>query len=234
MRQLAIVKCCITKRLSASVIWSPNWRERREQFMNSENEMTGRSENASAAESFEHAGSGTAGDEKSLPELARRSVETLVREGRVLEVPGVPVDSLLGQPAACFVSIKIGDGDLRGCIGTVEPTRTSLAEELIHNAISAATRDPRFPPVETSELSQLRYSVDVLSPPEPARFAELNPKTYGLIVEDERGHRRGLLLPDLEGVDSAEQQLQITMRKAGIPPGANVNLYRFRVRRYGE
>ncbi len=196
--------------------------------------MSGRSEKAYATESFERADADTAGNGERLPELARRSVETLVREGRVLEVPSVSDDSLLGQPAACFVSIKTGAGDLRGCIGTVEPTRDSLAEEIIHNAISAATRDPRFLPIETSELSQLRYSVDVLSPPEPARFEELNPKTYGLIVEDERGRRRGLLLPDLEGIDSAEQQLQITTRKAGIPPGADVKLYRFRVRRYGE
>jgi AmmeMemoRadiSam system protein A len=157
-----------------------------------------------------------------------------VREGRVLEVPRVSDDSLLGQRAACFVSIKTDEGDLRGCIGTVEPVKATLADELIHNAISAATRDPRFLPIEISELPHLRYSVDVLSPPEPARFEELNPKIYGLIVEDERGRRRGLLLPDLEGVESAEQQFQITARKAGIPPGADVKLYRFQVRRYGE
>lgn len=196
--------------------------------------MNERSENAPAAESSARAGMDTAADERVLPELARRSVETFVRERRVLEAPRVADDSLLSRPAACFVSIKTDEGDLRGCIGTVEPTRESLASELIHNAISAATRDPRFLPVATSELPQLRYSVDVLSPPEPAQFEELNPKTYGLIVEDERGRRRGLLLPDLEGVDSAEQQLQITMRKAGIPSGAEVKLYRFRVRRYGE
>lgn len=172
-------------------------------------------------------------DEERLPELVRRTVETFAREGRVLEVPSVADDSLLGGRAACFVSIKTHGGDLRGCIGTVEPTKPTLAEELIHNAISAATRDPRFLPVSASELQHLRYSVDVLSPPEPARFEDLNPKTYGLIVEDERG-RRGLLLPDLEGVETAEQQLQITSRKAGIPPGAQVKLHRFRVRRYGE
>jgi AmmeMemoRadiSam system protein A len=202
--------------------------------MKSETEMSGQSENAHAADSFERADADTAGSEKGFAELARRSVETLVREGRVLEVPSVSNDSPLSKPAACFVSIKTDTGDLRGCIGTVEPARSSLAEELIHNAVSAATRDPRFSPIETSELPRLRYSVDVLSPPEPARFEELNPKTYGLIVEDERGRRRGLLLPDLEGVESAEQQLQITMRKAGIPPGADVKLYRFQVRRYGE
>jgi AmmeMemoRadiSam system protein A len=173
-------------------------------------------------------------DEERLPELARRTVETFVREGQFVEVPNVADDSLLGQRAACFVSIKTHEGDLRGCIGTVEPTKPTLAEELIHNAISAATRDPRFLPVAASELPHLRYSVDVLSSPEPARFQDLNPKTYGLIVEDRSG-RRGLLLPDLEGVETAEQQLQITARKAGIAPGAeDVKLYRFRVRRYGE
>ena len=184
------------------------------------------------AESIDSAG--TPRHEASLPELARRAVETLVREGRVLESPRVSGDSLLGRRAACFVSIKTDTGDLRGCIGTVEPVRDALAEELIHNAISAATRDPRFLPVASSELPHLRYSVDVLSTPEPARFEELDPKTYGLIVEDQTGRRRGLLLPDLEGVESAEQQLQIAARKAGIPPGADVKLYRFLVRRYGE
>lgn len=195
--------------------------------------MSERSETASI-ESCERAGATTSADEERLPELARRAVETLVREGRVLEVPCVPDDSLLGQRAACFVSIKTDESDLRGCIGTVEPMRATLAEELIHNAISAATRDPRFLPIEISELPRLHYSVDVLSPPEPARFEELDPKIYGLIVEDERGRRRGLLLPDLEGVESAQQQLQIAARKAGISPGADVKLYRFRVRRHGE
>lgn len=172
--------------------------------------------------------------EERLPELARRTVEFFVREGRVLDVLSVPDASLLGRRAACFVSIKTDEGDLRGCIGTVEPVHATLAGELINNAISAATRDPRFSPVTNPELPHLRYSVDVLSPPEPTRFEELNPKIYGLIVEDERGQRRGLLLPDLEGVKTAAQQLQIAARKAGIPPGAEVKLYRFRVRRYGE
>jgi len=196
--------------------------------------MTGGNENSHAAEPFGLADAADAtAEEERLPELARLSVETLVREGRVLEVPGVSGDSLLGQRAACFVSIKTEEGDLRGCIGTIEPVRDTLAEELIHNAISAATRDPRFFPVEVSELPRLRYSVDVLSTPEPARFEELNPKIYGLIVEDARG-RRGLLLPDLEGVESAEQQLQIAARKAGISPRADAKLYRFQVHRYGE
>ena len=195
--------------------------------------MNERSENLSTTESHGRVEADPAAKEKSLPDLARRSVETFVRDGRVLEVPNVSHDSLLGQRAACFVSIKTGAGDLRGCIGTVEPMRATLADELIHNAISASNRDPRFLPIEISELPHLRYSVDVLSPPELTQFEELHPKIYGLIVEDERG-RRGLLLPDLEGVESAEQQLQIAARKAGIPLGADVTLYRFQVRRYGE
>jgi AmmeMemoRadiSam system protein A len=197
--------------------------------------MDGQRENSNAVDvgSLLHADAEPR-DAERLPELARRTIETFVREGRVVEVPNVAKDSLLGQRAACFVSIKTDVGDLRGCIGTVEPTQDTLAAELIHNAISAATRDPRFLPVSASELPHLRYSVDVLSPPEPTRFEELNPKTYGLIIEDGRG-RRGLLLPDLEGVETAEQQLQITARKAGISSGAGeVNLYRFQVRRYGE
>lgn len=199
--------------------------------------MSGHGPNANAAKagSSPRADAETHDEAHVFPELARHTVEAFVREGSVLEVPHVAEDSLLGQRAACFVSIKTDEGDLRGCIGTVEPTKATLAEELIHNAISAATRDPRFLPVSKSELPHLRYSVDVLSPPEPTRFEELNPKTYGLIVEDGRG-RRGLLLPDLEGVETAEEQLQITARKAGIASVAvgDVKLYRFRVRRYGE
>lgn len=191
--------------------------------------------NAADSETLRRDAAAPRGSDERLPELARHTVETFVREGRVVEVPNVADDALLSQRAACFVSIKFDDGDLRGCIGTVEPTKATLAEELIHNAISAATRDPRFLPISASELPHLRYSVDVLSPPELTRFEDLNPKIYGLIVEDERG-RRGLLLPDLEGVETAEQQLQITARKAGIASGAlgDVKLYRFRVRRYGE
>lgn len=199
--------------------------------------MSGQGQNSDAPEaaSLQHADTEPRDKAQALPELARLSVETFTREGSVVEAPDVADDSLLGQRAACFVSIKTNEGDLRGCIGTVEPTKATLAEELIHNAISAATRDPRFLPVAVSELPHLRYSVDVLSPPEPTRFEELNPKTYGLIVEDGRG-RRGLLLPDLEGIETAEQQLQLTARKAGIASGAagDVKLYRFRVRRYGE
>ncbi|MDT7604077.1 MAG: hypothetical protein QOF61_2074 [Acidobacteriota bacterium] len=171
---------------------------------------------------------------ESLPALARRAVETYVREGRVLRSADAPSSALFDQPAACFVSIKTEDGELRGCIGTVEPTQDSLAEELAANAVSAATRDPRFPPVALDELPHLRYSVDILSEPEPARFEDLDPKNYGVIVEDEAGVRRGLLLPDIEGIENADQQVQIAARKAGIAPDEPVRLYRFRVSRFRE
>jgi AmmeMemoRadiSam system protein A/AmmeMemoRadiSam system protein B len=168
-----------------------------------------------------------------LPALARKAVETFVLTGSQIKPPENP-SGLLKERTACFVSIKMLDGDLRGCIGTIEPARDTLAEELIANAINAATRDPRFMPISASELPHLRYSVDILSASEPATFEELDPAVYGVIVEDESGLRRGLLLPDIDGVDTAEKQVEIASRKAGIPPGTAVKLSRFRVQRFRE
>ena len=165
-----------------------------------------------------------------LPALARRAVETFIREGRILEAPA----GMFEERAACFVSIKTVEGDLRGCIGTIEPVKETLVEELIANAINAGTRDPRFPPIAPDELPRLRYSVDVLSTPEPATFEQLDPAIYGVIVEDEKGMRRGLLLPDLKGIDSANQQVEIAARKAGIAPGTSLRFSRFRVERFRE
>ena len=165
--------------------------------------------------------------------LARQAVETFVRERRVIEKPSSE-DVMLKERAACFVSIKTDEGNLRGCIGTIEPARETLAEEIITNAISSATRDPRFPPVRPAELSHLRYSVDVLTTPEPAKFEELDPKVYGVIVEDESGRQRGLLLPDLQGVETARQQVDIAARKAGLAPETPLKLFRFRVERFRE
>jgi AmmeMemoRadiSam system protein A/AmmeMemoRadiSam system protein B len=177
-------------------------------------------------------------DEEILPALACRAVETFIRDRRIIEPPVGLGAQLLQREAACFVSIKTVDGQLRGCIGTIEPTQPTLAEELIANAISAATRDPRFPPVAADELSHLCYSVDVLSKPEPAQFEDLNPAIFGLIVEDETGTQRGLLLPDIEGIETAAQQVEIATRKAGITPSttttSSLKLYRFRVRRFRE
>jgi len=133
----------------------------------------------------------------------------------------------------CFVSIKNKDGSLRGCIGTFMPTQKNLGAEITANAVSAAVRDPRFPPMRPEELDTVRISVDVLSEPELVRPGmELDAKIYGLIVVKEG--RRGLLLPDLEGVDSVEKQLAIAAQKAGIKSLDGAEIYRFTVSRYKE
>lgn len=172
-------------------------------------------------------------EEISLPALAREAVETFVRSGEILSPPPF-AESLLTTRAPCFVSLKTLNGELRGCIGTIEPSRDTLAEEIIVNAISAATHDPRFEEVQAEELSNLRYSVDVLFPPEETVMEDLDPSAYGVIVEDKAGDRRGLLLPDIPGIETAEQQVEIAARKAGIHRDEPIKLWRFRVERYRE
>lgn len=177
----------------------------------------------------------SAPDEQSLPTaLARLAVETFVLEARLPEVSTVPESPLTRGAAACFVCLKTFPGRLRGCIGTVRPARETLAEEIVHNAVGAATRDPRFRPVRADELPLLRYTVDVLESPEPATLEDLDPAEFGVIVEDNTGRRRGLLLPAIEGVESVSQQIQIARHKAGIASGEPLKLYRFRVRRFRE
>jgi len=171
------------------------------------------------------------GDELAVLELARRAVESYIREGRVMEASH-EVEGLLAERAGVFVSLH-RRGDLRGCIGTFEPTEPSIAAEIIRNGIAAATRDPRFSPVAPEELAELHYSVDILSKPEPVSGPDqLDPKEYGVIVQS--WGRRGLLLPDLAGVSTVEDQVSIARRKAGIPPGVALQLYRFTVTRIGE
>jgi AmmeMemoRadiSam system protein A len=134
------------------------------------------------------------------------------------------------EKAGVFVSIH-KKGQLRGCIGTFEPQEPHVAAEVIANAISSATRDPRFPPIAAGELKDLDYSVDVLTKPELVEDeSQLDPKKYGVIVEC--GWRKGLLLPDLEGVDSVDYQIDICRQKGGIGPDEPVRLYRFEVKRY--
>jgi AmmeMemoRadiSam system protein A/AmmeMemoRadiSam system protein B len=168
-----------------------------------------------------------------LPSLARQAVEAYVRTGKQITAP-VKNSALLCARAACFVSLKTRSGELRGCIGTIQPVKQVLAEELIANAINAATRDPRFEPVSPGELAGLTYSVDILGASEPTTFEDLDPKIYGVIVEDDSGKLRGLLLPDIPGVETARQQVDIAARKAGIAPGTPLNLSRFRVNRFRE
>ena len=162
--------------------------------------------------------------------LARASVEHFTRAGKKLKCPDGLSPELLNKRAGVFVSIK-KDGNLRGCIGTTMPTQDSIAEEIISNGISAASRDPRFAPIEESEFDSLTYSVDVLSPSEPISGKEdLDVDRYGVIVR--YGGRSGLLLPALDGVDTVEEQISIALKKAGIKPSEPYTLERFEVIRH--
>ena len=169
-----------------------------------------------------------------LVELARRSIEQWVTR-RVRIEPPDRLDEEMARQAGTFVSIH-RHGELRGCIGTIQATRENVAQEVIENAIAAATRDPRFPAIKQQELAALDVKVDVLGEPELVQGIEdLDPKRYGLIVQSERHPwQRGLLLPDLEGIDTAEQQLYWTRyHKADIAdPDEPVRLFRFEVKRY--
>lgn len=138
---------------------------------------------------------------------------------------------LLTRKSGAFVSLHKLDGSLRGCIGTYLPTKKNLAEEIRDNAIAAATEDPRFAPVTKEELDQIEVSVDILSEPEKVMDVnQLDPKKYGVIVVS--GLKRGLLLPDLPGIDTVQQQIAIAKRKAGIFSDEKVTIYRFTVERY--
>jgi AmmeMemoRadiSam system protein A/AmmeMemoRadiSam system protein B len=162
--------------------------------------------------------------------LAIKTLETYVRTGRKPEIPeGLPAE-MMDERAGVFVSLK-KHGELRGCIGTIGPTTKNIAEEIMQNAISAGTRDPRFFPVEEEELEELEYSVDVLMEPEPIQSKdELDVKRYGVIVRS--GMRSGLLLPNLEGVDTVEEQVGIALRKAGIASSEKYSMERFEVIRH--
>jgi len=162
--------------------------------------------------------------------LARASIESYIRCKKKLRVPdGLPAE-MTDRRAGAFVSLK-KDGQLRGCIGTTAATRSSLAREIIENAVSAAVHDPRFSPVRADELGDLVYSVDVLGEAEPVDTPEeLDVKKYGVIVSS--GGRRGLLLPDLAGVDTVEEQISISKQKAGIGEDEPVQLERFEVVRH--
>ncbi len=169
-------------------------------------------------------------NEDAFVKLARLSVETIVNTRRRAACPDNLPDELTGRRAGAFVSLK-KDGRLRGCIGTFMPTQNTLAEEILQNAVSAATGDPRFAPVTSDELCDLVYSVDVLTEPQKIASEEaLNPKKYGVIVKS--GSRRGLLLPDLEGVDTVKEQIAIARQKGGIKPTDPVELFRFEVVRH--
>lgn len=161
--------------------------------------------------------------------LARESLRYYLETGKKMSIPdNLPPE--LEQRAGAFVSLK-KFGELRGCIGTFQPTQRSIAAEIIEMAISAGTQDPRFNQVRLDELADIDFSVDVLSQPEQIDSVDkLDPQKYGVIVK--KGYRSGLLLPMLEGVDTVEEQIDIAMQKAGINPDEEIELYRFSVERY--
>ncbi len=162
--------------------------------------------------------------------LAKANIEHFVRTGKVMPPPENLPEKMLKQRAGVFVSIK-KNGELRGCIGTIAPTCASVAEEILQNGVSACSRDPRFNPVTPGELEALTYSVDILNEPEPVPDKSfLDVTRYGVIVTS--GYKRGLLLPNLDGVDTVEQQVSIAMQKGGISPREPYKLERFEVVRH--
>jgi AmmeMemoRadiSam system protein A len=164
-------------------------------------------------------------------QLARDSVVYFLTHKKYLPTPSeIPLP--FQKKAAAFVTLKKA-GELRGCIGTISPVMENVAEEIIRNAVSAALHDPRFPPVSLEEIPNIDFSVDVLEKPEPvSSLDELNPKIYGVIVRS--GKKSALLLPDLEGIETPEEQVKIACRKGGIYPGEKIELQRFKVTRYGK
>jgi AmmeMemoRadiSam system protein A len=168
--------------------------------------------------------------EDAFVRLARQNVEHYVRTGRTIGLPGHLPSEMTDRKAGVFVSIK-KNGHLRGCIGTIAPACGSVAEEIIQNGVSACSQDPRFEPVTPDELDALTYSVDVLDKPEPiADRSQLDVKRYGVIVT--QGRKRGLLLPNLDGVDTVEQQVSIALQKGGIRADTPYTMERFEVVRH--
>ena len=164
-----------------------------------------------------------------LVTLATRSVKHHLEKSQILPCPD-PLPEEMKIQAGTFVSIK-KNRLLRGCIGTIQPQYANLAEEIIQNAIKAASEDPRFPPIEKKELQELTISVDVLNPPEKIkRFQFLNVKRYGLIVRNKS--RQGLLLPNLENIRTVDQQLKVCLKKGGIKNTDSYEMFRFEVKRF--
>lgn len=163
-------------------------------------------------------------------QLARLSIETYIRTGEYAKFPDNLPKEMLDRKAGVFVSLK-KYGQLRGCIGTIAPVTENIAKEIYRNAVSAAVADPRFPAVKENELPDLIYSVDVLSESEPIQsMEELDVKRYGVIVSS--GHKRGLLLPNLEGVNTVAEQVSIAKQKAGIGDNESFTMERFEVVRH--
>lgn len=179
--------------------------------------------------------------------LAKKAVEKYVKEGEKITPPSDLPEKLVNQKGGVFVTLK-KEGKLRGCIGTIAPTKENIAQEIIANAIAAATQDPRFPSVSKEELDQLSYTVSILGKPKPIKgIEELNPEKYGIIVQaypkgitkeklqNRPPAKQGLLLPNLEGIDTARQQLDAVCRKAGINPAKEaIALFRFEAEKHEQ
>jgi AmmeMemoRadiSam system protein A len=176
--------------------------------------------------------------------LAKKSIETYIQTNRIIEPPENLPEEFYRRRAGAFVTIK-KDKELRGCIGTYLPTQENIAKEIIYNAVSSAVQDWRFSPVRKEELGQLNYEVSILSEPEKIeKIEDLDPKKFGILVKSPDG-RSGLLLPDLEGVDSVEQQISIACQKGGINSALDksstfekmldkIILYRFTIEKYSD
>jgi AmmeMemoRadiSam system protein A len=165
-------------------------------------------------------------------ELAKKTIEEYIRNGKILETPvGLP-DEFYSRKSGVFVTI-FKNGELSGCIGTYLPVRENIAREIIENAVSACSKDYRFSPIKKSDLGNLKYEVSILSTPQLIEDIEKHdPKKHGLIVRSSEG-RAGLLLPDLEGVDTADEQFEICCQKGGIDPEKdNIELYSFTVEKH--
>ena len=167
-------------------------------------------------------------------QLAKDAIKNYLENGSEIKPPKNLPENFYKDRPGVFVTIE-NDGKLRGCVGTYLPTKENIAEEIISNAIAAASQDYRFAPITLSEIDSLNFSVSLLSEPEPIDgFDKLEPKKYGLIVKcADSPHKCGLLLPDLEGIDAPEKQFLICCQKGGIDPGKEtVALYKFRVKKF--
>jgi len=164
--------------------------------------------------------------------LAQQAITAYIKTGQIIKPPpGLP-EKMVKKKAGVFVSLHhCRTDDLLGCIGTFLPTQKNIAQEIIRNAVAAATTDPRFPAITKKELPDLKISVDVLSKPRSAQKKDLDPQKYGLIISSS-DNRRGLLLPDLPGVATAAQQINICRQKAGIDANEKIKLERFTVARH--
>lgn len=171
---------------------------------------------------------------QALIALAKKTVETYIESGKIIKAEDNLIKEFSEKKAGVFITIE-KNKDLRGCIGTYLPTQDNIIEEVIQNAISASTEDYRFGSIQKQELPFLSYTVSILEKPELIKDRkELNPKEYGIIIKTlDYPLKSALLLPDLEGVDTIEQQVSITCRKGEINPSKEkIIIYKFKVKKY--